>query len=288
MHASAGAEPHSTDRTVVCAPHRSETEERVAADKRRRALRLQGPDRAAPPAGRDDLQLINIAVAALCEAVRDYAIFILNPDGLIVYWGMGAHLMKWWTPEEAEGAHLRLLYPENGSEDGTAEAHLFEAATTGEYVGEGQRTRRGGSTFWAHVALTALRNPEGRLIGFAKVTQDITKRRAMEAAVALANEAQLTREVAAATADEAQQARARAEEAQQRAETARGRAEEAAGVARAQAKTAHEQITALHRAIVATEHAKQAMGAGEPDAYVGLFRQSEDQEALDPKERGAS
>ncbi|HEX2542879.1 MAG TPA: PAS domain S-box protein [Caldimonas sp.] len=133
-----------------------------------------------------------MTVAALCESVRDYAIFIMNPEGIIVYWGMGSHLMKWWTPEEAEGAHLRLLYPENGSEDGTAEQHLFQAATAGEYVGEGQRVRRDGSTFWAHVTLTALRDPEGRLLCFAKVTQDVSRRRAIEAAVALANDAQTT------------------------------------------------------------------------------------------------
>lgn len=91
--------------------------------------------------------------------------------------------MKWWTREEAEGAHLRLLYPDGGSEDGTAEDHLLTAARVGEYCGEGHRVRRDGSSFWAYVTLTALRNAEGALVGFSKVTRDFTARRAVEASL---------------------------------------------------------------------------------------------------------
>jgi PAS domain S-box-containing protein len=260
---------------IVRAPHQSETEERMAADRRRRAIRSGGVARKRVPSEGDALNLINMAVAGLCEAVRDYAIFILDPEGVIVYWGMGAHLMKWWTPEETEGGHLRLLYPENGSEDGTAEQHLFEAATTGEYVGEGQRVRRGGSTFWAHVSLTALRDPQGKLLGFAKVTQDLTKRRAMEAAVALANEAQSTREAAVATAEEAQMARERAEEARLRAEAARERAEKAAEFARQQARSAQEHIAQVLRPALAAGEAERASLGVELDAYIHMFQRGD-------------
>ena len=83
---------------------------------------------------------------------------------------------------QAEGAHLRLLYPDGGSEDGTAEEHLRMAAETGEYNGEGHRIRSDGSTFWAYVTLTALRNQEGELVGYTKVTRDFSARRAVEAA----------------------------------------------------------------------------------------------------------
>lgn len=117
------------------------------------------------------------------ENVRDYAIFLLDPRGVIQCWGEGARLMKWWTKEQAEGAHLRLLYPDGGSEDGTAESHLAKAAETGEYTGEGHRVRSDDSTFWAYVTLTALRTPDGQLVGFTKVTRDFSARRAVEAAL---------------------------------------------------------------------------------------------------------
>lgn len=125
----------------------------------------------------------------LANSVRDYAIFLMDPDGIITFWGTGAHLMKGWRKEEAEGAHLRLLYPEGGATDGTAEEHLRRAAETGEYVGEGNRLRRDGSTFWASVTLTALRDENGALVGFSKVARDLTAERAAQAAVR-ANEAQ--------------------------------------------------------------------------------------------------
>ena len=127
-----------------------------------------------------DPELIYTLVA---ENVRDYAIFLMDPHGVIQCWGEGARLMKWWTKEQAEGGHLRMLYPDGGSEDGTAEAHLEQAAQTGEYTGEGHRVRSDGSTFWAYVTLTALRNPQGELIGFTKVTRDFSARRAVEAAL---------------------------------------------------------------------------------------------------------
>jgi PAS domain S-box-containing protein len=118
---------------------------------------------------------------ALADNVRDYAVFLLDTDGIIRYWGEGARLMKWWSKEQAEGEHLRILYPEGGSEDGTAESHLAASAELGEYTGEGHRVRNDGSTFWAGVTLTALRDDDGTLLGFVKVTRDFTARRAAEA-----------------------------------------------------------------------------------------------------------
>jgi PAS domain S-box-containing protein len=123
------------------------------------------------------------AFAALAENVRDFAIFLMDPDGIITFWGEGARLIKWWTKKQAEGAHLRLLYPDGGSEDGTAEEHLQTAAETGEYTGEGQRVRADGSTFWGGISLTALRDADGVLLGFAKVVRDLTARRAADAAL---------------------------------------------------------------------------------------------------------
>ncbi len=121
------------------------------------------------------------AFVALADNVRDYAIFLMDPDGVITFWGEGARLMKWWRRDEAEGSHLRLLYPKGGSNDGTADAHLQFAAEHGEYTGEGERVRSDGSTFWAGITLTALRDGDGDLLGFAKVTRDLTARRAADA-----------------------------------------------------------------------------------------------------------
>ncbi len=162
-----------------------ETQEREAAWRRGRERR-SAEATGAPPTRPIDLALAHRAFVALAENVRDYAIFLLDPDGIIRYWGEGAHLLKRWTRAEAEGAHLRLLYVDGGSEDGTAEDHLRDAAAHGESVSQGHRVRGDGTTFWAHITLTALTADDGTLMGFAKVTRDITAQHAAESALALA------------------------------------------------------------------------------------------------------
>jgi PAS domain S-box-containing protein len=131
--------------------------------------------------GRSGARVAERAFTTLADGVRDYAIFLMDTDGVITRWGEGARLIKWWTREQAEGGHLRFLYPAGGSEDGTAEAHLAEAAETGEYTGEGHRMRSDCSTFWAGVTLTALRDETGELLGFVKLTRDLTAQRASDA-----------------------------------------------------------------------------------------------------------
>jgi PAS domain S-box-containing protein len=139
------------------------------------------------------------AFAALADNARDYAIFLMNPHGVITFWGEGARLIKWWTKDQAEGAHLRLLYPDGGSDDGTAEEHIIQAAERGEYTGEGMRMRSDGSTFWAGVTLTALRDKNGVLLGFAKTTRDLTARRAADALLqSAAQSAEMARAAAVA------------------------------------------------------------------------------------------
>lgn len=119
----------------------------------------------------------------LGENVRDYAIFLLDVSGIIRHWGEGARLMKWWTRRQVLGAHLRMLYPDGGSDDGTAEEHLQTAAEVGEYTGEGLRVRSDSSTLWAGVTVTALRGADGTVVGFTKVTRDLSSRRAIDAAL---------------------------------------------------------------------------------------------------------
>jgi PAS domain S-box-containing protein len=170
-----------------------ETQERQAARRRAELRRQQRGEGEEPPrnpyAGLARSGIAERAFAALAENVRDYAVFLINADGIITFWGEGARLLKGWSRDHAEGAHLRLLYPDGGSEDGTAEAHLRESAERGEYTGEGHRVRGDGSTFWGGITLTALRDDAGELIGFAKVTRDLTARRAADAALRSAHQA---------------------------------------------------------------------------------------------------
>jgi PAS domain S-box-containing protein len=157
-----------------------EEHERAAALRRGESSPSVAEPLCAPDLPGLDADLIYTLVA---ENVRDYAIFLLDPNGIIRCWGESARLMKWWTKQQAEGSHLRFLYPDGGAEDGTAESHLVAAAETGEYNGEGHRVRNDGSTFWAYVTLTALRTSRGELVGFTKVTRDFSARRAVESAL---------------------------------------------------------------------------------------------------------
>jgi PAS domain S-box-containing protein len=119
----------------------------------------------------------------LVDRVEDYAIYLLDPDGIVAHWGRGAERIKGWTAEEMVGHHVRMLYPDDGpAEDGSIEAHLRHAAAHGEYTGEGRRQRKDGSHFPARVVLTALRR-DGRLVGFSNITQDLTREREREAVV---------------------------------------------------------------------------------------------------------
>ncbi|HEX8906876.1 MAG TPA: ATP-binding protein, partial [Longimicrobiaceae bacterium] len=113
------------------------------------------------------------------ERVHDYAVFLMDPDGVITHWGEGARRIKGFDPAEIVGKHLKTLYPAGGAEDGTAEEHLRIAAEQGEYIGEGTRISRDRGTFPARVVLTALWR-DGQLFGFSKITQDLSERHSTE------------------------------------------------------------------------------------------------------------
>ena len=174
-------------------PRSPEEREREAAIRRgEERERAEAAGRPRPTGQGVTTALSSIAAQAftmLAENVRDYAIFLMDPNGVILFWGEGARLMKWWSKDQAEGAHLRMLYLSGGSQDGTAEEHLDHARERGEYTGEGERVRTDGSTFWAGITLTALRDEDGTLLGFAKVTRDLTARRAADALLQAASAA---------------------------------------------------------------------------------------------------
>ncbi|HWH95807.1 MAG TPA: PAS domain S-box protein [Baekduia sp.] len=123
----------------------------------------------------------------LVLGVRDYAIFLLDPAGYVITWNAGAENAKGYTAEEIIGRHFSVFYAsEDQARDHPGE-ELRIAAETGRYEEEGWRIRKDGTRFWASVVLTAVRDDAGTLLGFAKVTRDLTERRASEQAIRDAN-----------------------------------------------------------------------------------------------------
>lgn len=119
----------------------------------------------------------------LIDSVRDYAIFALDPNGFILSWNAGAQRFKGYTPDEIIGKHFSIFYPADLVEEGFPEFELRTAANTGRFEDEGWRIRKDGSRFWANVVITALRDTHGRLLGYGKVTRDLTERREAEEAL---------------------------------------------------------------------------------------------------------
>jgi PAS domain S-box-containing protein len=116
----------------------------------------------------------------LVQGVTDYAIFMLDPEGHVASWNAGAQRIKGYAPDEIIGSHFSRFYtPEDLARDIPTQG-LATAAREGRWESEGLRKRKDGSTFWAHVVLDAIRDDEDKIIGFAKVTRDITEKRVAE------------------------------------------------------------------------------------------------------------
>ncbi|MFL5370982.1 MAG: PAS domain S-box protein [Myxococcales bacterium] len=113
----------------------------------------------------------------LVDSIADYAIFMLTEDGTIASWNAGAQRIKGYQAEEIIGKHFSIFYPEEDKATRKPERELEVAVREGRYSEEGWRVRKHGQRFWAHVTITALRDVEGRLIGFSKVTRDVTELR---------------------------------------------------------------------------------------------------------------
>ena len=116
----------------------------------------------------------------MAEQVRDYAIFLLDPDGNIISWNTGAQSVKQYTAQEAIGRHFSIFYTaEDKARDWPAQ-ELRRAAAEGRIEDEGWRVRRDGSMFWANVVITALRGEDGSLLAYSKITRDLTERKRQE------------------------------------------------------------------------------------------------------------
>jgi PAS domain S-box-containing protein len=130
----------------------------------------------------------------LVASVKDYAIFMLDPRGVVATWNEGAQRIKGYRAEEIIGQHFSRFYPEADLAASKPELGLKIAAEAGRYEDEGWRVRKDGSRFWANVVITALRSEQGTLVGFAKVTRDLSERqRAEHARLELAKQVAETR-----------------------------------------------------------------------------------------------
>ncbi|WP_343657398.1 PAS domain S-box protein [Paraburkholderia caribensis] len=113
----------------------------------------------------------------LVQGVNDYAIFMLSPEGCVTNWNPGARRIKGYTDEQIIGSHFSCFYTPEDAAAGVPQRGLATAEREGRWEAEGWRVRRDGSRFWAHVVIDAIRDENGVLIGFAKITRDITERR---------------------------------------------------------------------------------------------------------------
>jgi PAS domain S-box-containing protein len=117
----------------------------------------------------------------MVDSVKDYAIFMLNPDGMVASWNAGAERIKGYTASEIIGKHFSIFYPEQSRSKKWPEQELAIAQEKGRFEDEGLRVRKDGTTFWVNVVLTPVYGPDGTLRGYAKVTRDLTDRRRVEA-----------------------------------------------------------------------------------------------------------
>jgi PAS domain S-box-containing protein len=125
----------------------------------------------------DTNTLDNDVFRLLVDSVRDYAIFVLSPDGNVLTWNQGAQALKGYSREDIIGQHFSKFYLPEAVQSGWPTRELAIAKKEGRFADEGWRVRKDGSAFWALVIITALRDSRGELLGFAKITRDMTEQR---------------------------------------------------------------------------------------------------------------
>jgi PAS domain S-box-containing protein len=130
-----------------------------------------------------DLHQAEARYRSLVDSVQDYAIFMLDPDGLVASWNTGAERIMGYRTEEILEQHFRCFFPEEAIQQQRPEHELEMATSQGRYVEEAWRVRKDGSRFWANVVLTVVHDEQGQVRGFSKVTRDVTEQRQVEAAL---------------------------------------------------------------------------------------------------------
>ncbi|RUY85715.1 PAS domain-containing sensor histidine kinase, partial [Mesorhizobium sp. M7A.F.Ca.CA.001.12.2.1] len=125
----------------------------------------------------------------LVQGVTDYAIYMLDPEGVITSWNSGAERIKGYSADEIIGKHFSQFYTPEDRERGSPQSALEIAAREGRVEREGWRIRKDGTAFWSHVVIDAIRHEDGELLGFAKITRDITERKKAQESLDQAREA---------------------------------------------------------------------------------------------------
>ncbi len=120
------------------------------------------------------------AYRRLVDSVKDYGILLLDPDGNVLTWNPGAEAIKGYTADEVIGRNFDIFYPQQQRDDGFPVQELQIARDTGRFEDEGWRVRKDGSQFWANVVITPIRDEQGNLLGYAKMTRDLSDRRLQE------------------------------------------------------------------------------------------------------------
>jgi PAS domain S-box-containing protein len=136
-----------------------------------------------PPVREPGELVTEVDFRALVSAVREYAIFMLTTEGLVASWNEGARHIKGYSPAEIIGKHFSVFYPQEIVKTGICEYELAVASSEGRFEGEGYRVRKDGTQFWANVVISSIRDPKGSLLGYAKVTRDLTDRKLREEAL---------------------------------------------------------------------------------------------------------
>src|SRR5690606_9337231 len=126
--------------------------------------------------------------AELVSGVRDYAVFLLDPGGHVRTWNIGAERIKGYSADEIIGKHFSRFYPREAVISGWPEHELELAARTGRFEDEGWRVRKDGSSFWANVVITVVRDPAGQVQGYLKITRDVTDRKHADEKLRLSEE----------------------------------------------------------------------------------------------------
>ena len=123
------------------------------------------------------LQHSSAQFSVLVQSIKDYAIYMLDKEGRVISWNSGAERIKGYTADEIRGQHFSRFYTESDRKSGLPTRALRQAAAEGRFEGEGWRVRKDGSQFWASAMIDPIHDGNGALIGFAKVTRDVTERR---------------------------------------------------------------------------------------------------------------
>ena len=116
----------------------------------------------------------------LVESVRDYAIFMIDEHGIILSWNKGAEFIKGYSAEEVMGKHISVFYTAEQIKRNAPQENLKLAKKLGRFEEENWRVRKNGTVFWADVVFTAIKDPNGKLIGFGKVTRDMSAKKMAE------------------------------------------------------------------------------------------------------------